>query len=171
MEPCTSNKYVKQAKHKLLKNPSWQGDLPIGYLQSVTRDLNREQYPKTNLASGQRGDANLGPPDYKSVPLTTQPHCLSCQEHWHYIFVYQINNTVVQKPLPASKYQPSNLLTIRLKVWHATCITVLLHHCTSTHCTCLCICWHVTTPKSHAGSQLIPIFSPNFSTGGGCCYT
>ena len=32
--------------------------------------------PETNPASGERGDSNLGPPDYESALLTTRPRRL-----------------------------------------------------------------------------------------------
>ena len=67
MGPCNQTNMLNRTE--TFKNPNLQGGIPVGYLQSVADNLNKGN--KYKLVGSQRGDSNLGPPDYKSVPLTT----------------------------------------------------------------------------------------------------
>jgi len=52
----------------MVKNSQLAAGRPVGYIQSVTEDLNSGR-PRTNPASGRVEGLNPGPPDYNTSAL------------------------------------------------------------------------------------------------------
>ena len=71
---------VPYTKHWTLRNPNLLLNKPVGYQQSMAKDLNMGlPFNKSSLtvSNDHGGSLEYWGPDYKSVPLTTSPCYMS----------------------------------------------------------------------------------------------